>query len=191
MTGLEKIVAQIADEAKASSENALAQAQAQADAVYAEGKEKAEQQRAAFQAGLDAEIELVLSRGHSAAKLQERKLLLQAKQETIGEMLEAARKQLCLLPEDEYFSALLKLAEKSARPQAGEILFSQKDLQRLPASFRQKLGEYSLSVSESTRELDGGFVLLYDGIEENCSFESLFAEKKENLQDKVCSLLFK
>ena len=47
-----------------------------------------------------------------------------------------------------------------------------------------------LTVSEDTRDIDGGFVLTYGGIEENCSFEALFDSAHEVLQDKVQEILF-
>jgi len=190
MTGLEKIVAQIKEEAEASSRQALAQARAEANALYAEGKAEAEKQRAELKARTDAEVELALSRGRSAAKLQERKMLLLAKQQIIGEVIETAKQELNALSADEYFDFILKLVARNARLQAGEILFSEKDLKRLPSDFSEKLKSYSLTVSGETRRLEGGFILLYDGIEENCSFDALFAEKRETLQDKVCRLLF-
>jgi V/A-type H+-transporting ATPase subunit E len=41
-----------------------------------------------------------------------------------------------------------------------------------------------------TQEMSGGFILLYGDIEENCSFDALFLQAKEELQDKVRDYLF-
>lgn len=190
MTGLEKILAQIMEEAEARSAQTLTRAKAEADAIYAEGQAETERQIARIREKAEAEAEIMLSRGQAAARLQERKMLLQARQEIISEMIYAARQALCHLPDEPYFSVLGKLVEQYARPQAGEIMLSTADLKRLPDSFREVLTKHGLAVSQQTREVDGGFVLLYDGLEENCSFGALFAEKREALQDKVCSLLF-
>ena len=38
--------------------------------------------------------------------------------------------------------------------------------------------------------MDGGFVLLYGGIEENCTVRALFDARREALQDQVHALLF-
>ena len=48
----------------------------------------------------------------------------------------------------------------------------------------------ALTVSSETRDIDGGFVLTYGGIEENCSFDALFDSAHEMLQDKVQEILF-
>ncbi len=190
MTGLEKILAQIMEEAEVSSAQTLARASREADALYAEGQAETERQIAQMREKAEAEAETIRTRGQVAARLQERKMLLQARQEIIGEVIDAARQALCRLPDEPYFSVLGKLVEQYARPQAGEIMLSPTDLKRLPDSFCDVLTKRALSVSAQTREVDGGFVLLYDGLEENCSFGALFAEKREILQDKVCSLLF-
>ena len=47
-----------------------------------------------------------------------------------------------------------------------------------------------LKVSKETAAIFGGFLLVYGDIEENCSFDALFSAVRENLQDKVNSLLF-
>ena len=57
------------------------------------------------------------------------------------------------------------------------------------AAIAEKKGG-ALTVSQETCDIDGGFLLVYGGIEENCSFTAMFAAEKENLQDKVHTLLF-
>lgn len=48
----------------------------------------------------------------------------------------------------------------------------------------------SLTLMEEPKKIDGGFVLVYGGVEENCTFHALFAEKKDELSDKVHAMLF-
>ena len=38
--------------------------------------------------------------------------------------------------------------------------------------------------------MDGGFILCYGGIEENCSFDAIFDSAREHLQDAVQRILF-
>ena len=35
-----------------------------------------------------------------------------------------------------------------------------------------------------------GFILIYGGIEENCSIDAMFAEKRDELLDQVRKILF-
>ena len=95
-----------------------------------------------------------------------------------------------------YFDMILKLAVKSAQPGVGELLLSKKDLERLPEGFEDRLNASLkdkgavLHISGDTRDIDGGFVLTYGGIEENCSIDALFDAAHEVLQDKVQEILF-
>ena len=38
--------------------------------------------------------------------------------------------------------------------------------------------------------MEGGFVLVYGGVEQNCSFAALFDAARDSLQDKLHALLF-
>ena len=86
--------------------------------------------------------------------------------------------------------ALEALVKKHAQAEAGKIMFNKKDKARIPASFTKALESYKLTVAEETQEMSGGFILLYGDIEENCSFDALFLQAKEELQDKVRDYLF-
>ena len=196
MTGLEKILSQIGSEAQQAADETLAQAQAQAQDLVkaAEEEGNAQSQRIAQQA--QTAVKDILSRAQSAAALQKRRAMLQAKQEIIRDVISQAKASLFDLEEQEYFDVIVKLAKKNVLPQKGEILFSQADLQRLPQDFEQTLNRAvadqgaSLTISRETRPIDGGFVLSYGGVEENCSFTALFDAAHENLQDQVHELLF-
>ena len=45
-------------------------------------------------------------------------------------------------------------------------------------------------LAKEPKELDGGFILVYGGVEENCSFKALISAKKDELADKVHQLIF-
>ena len=47
-----------------------------------------------------------------------------------------------------------------------------------------------LIVSKEERNIQGGFVLIYGGIEENCTFKAMFDSRRGELSDKVHALLF-
>ena len=44
-------------------------------------------------------------------------------------------------------------------------------------------------MAKQPRPIDGGFILVYGGVEENCSIEALFYAEQERLQDKVQAFL--
>ncbi len=197
MTGLEKIVQEILDEAESAARQTVSKAELEAATIEKEGRKQAAQQADEISRGAKETAAEILKRAQSAAGLQKRKKILQAKQELIRGIIEKARQNLSVLPDDAYFDMIIKLAARSALPQEGKIIFSPKDRSRLPADFYTKLGEAlnekggSLKVSDETRDIDGGLVLVYGGVEENCSFGALFEAERERLTDRVNELLFR
>ena len=196
MTGLEKIIEKIGLDAQ----NAGAEVQARADEHCAEilSNAQAECSRIDAQAETDAAALRadILARGESGAQMQRKNRILTAKQDIIRGVIESAKNKLLGLDSIDYFVLLGKLAEKYAQPGDGIMYLSQTDLARVPAYFRGALAEIggkkggSLTLSDEPRELNGGFVLAYGGIEENCTFEAMFEENKERLQDVVREKLF-
>ena len=88
------------------------------------------------------------------------------------------------------------MLKKYAQPGEGEICFNERDLNRLPEGFEETISEIacakggSLTLSRTPCGIGGGFILVYGGIEENCSFDSVFADEKERLQDRIHEMLF-
>lgn len=193
MTGLEKIVQQIQSEAQQAADNVIAQAKTEATEIVNKAKQEAAAQIASIEGQSKTDEGNILSAGKSAAALQIRRAVLEAKQQIIGELIEKTQKSIYDLPDDKYFALILKMVTKYALPERGEILFNASDLKRLPADFSDNIAKAApagLTISKETRNIDGGFVLIYGGVEENCSFDALFYAAQETLQDKVQKLLF-
>lgn len=198
MTGLEKILKHIEDDAAAAAESIVKQAQDEADKMLADAKEDSGKKCADIAERSRNDIQACLSRAESAALLKEKKLILSAKQQIINEVIAKAKESLLELPDKEYFDVIIRMVKKYALGQAGQILFSKADRKRLPEQFEAVLQSAlsdtegaTITVSERTGDIDGGFILLYGDVEENCSFDALFFASKETLQDKVYDILFK
>ena len=149
------------------------------------------------QADTQAQVAAIGAHAQSGAKLKQRQTLLSAKQQLICEIIQSAKDSLLELDDGAYFRLIFQMAAKFALPQQGKLILNEKDLGRAPKDFNAQLEAAvkaipgaALSLSDSTRPIDGGFVLDYDGIEENCSFDALFYSSQEDLQDKVQELLF-
>ena len=193
MTGLEKIVKQIRDEAQQAADQVVSQAKAEAQQLAQKAQSDAEAQTAAVRAQAQADVKNQLAAAQSAAELAKRRAVLAAKQEIISDVIADAEQEIYALPDDSYFDLILKMVKKYSLAQAGEILFSPKDLARIPTGFDAALAKAAagpLTLSKQTRAIGGGFVLSYGGIEENCSIRALFDAAHEQLQDKVQEILF-
>lgn len=195
MTGLEKIIGQIQGEAQAAADNVMKAAQAQAADIAAAAAAEAEAECKRIAERAERDKADALRRAESAADLQKRRALLTTKQAVIGEAIDKAHAKLLALPAEEYFAAIVKLAVGHAQPGAGVLHLNAADLARLPADFEKALNAAlpegrTLTLSDQPMAMDGGFVLVYGGIEENCSFNALFASQREALQDSVQKILF-
>ena len=135
-------------------------------------------------------------RAKSSSELKKRQAILAAKQSIIGNMLDKAYDAMVALPDEEYFQVIVKCLEKSVQPKSGEICFSGKDRKRLTPQTEKQIEQIaaahggSLKVSNGNCDIDGGFILIYGGIEENCSFRAMLDANREHLADKVNELLF-
>ena len=196
MTGLEKMVSQILEEADASAAATISEAEKKAAKLLEEAGKKAAELTKQREEQSRAKVKGYEERTASAADMKKRTAILAAKQELIGNILTDACEQVKNLDDEKYFAILKNMAEKYLLPRDGEICFSKKDLERMPADFREELKALAqkkggtLEFSGEARNIDGGFVLVYGGIEENCSIDAVFAEKRDELLDQIRKLLF-
>lgn len=195
MTGLEKIIGEICNEAAKEAQSIIEKAEGQAAEILAQAKAQIQAKEAETAKATDAELaELARSR-ESALHLQRRQRILAAKQQAIAETLQKARQTLLLLPDGEYFNLLAGLIKKSAQPKHGVLILNERDKARLPADFiagllSQLPENAALTVSEDCQPIDGGFILKYGDILENCSFETLFNTKLDEFSDLAMKTMF-
>ena len=48
----------------------------------------------------------------------------------------------------------------------------------------------TLTLSSEPKEMDGGFILVYGGIEENCTIRAMFTARHDEWSDLVQKILF-
>lgn len=197
MTGLDKILKHIEEDAATSAQTIIDKAKEEADRIMANAKEEGQQRCEDIRKQSELDIKSIENRGHSAALLQEKKLILEAKQQIISDIIQKAQDSLLDQPDEDYFNTIINMVVKHALPHEGKILFSNKDYNRLPEQYEDRINAgltdiagASLTVTEGDADIDGGFILKYGDIEVNCSFDALFFAAKENLQDKVREVLF-
>ncbi len=196
MTGLEKIKSQILEEAKAEADDKIAKAKEKATEIISQAEAEAAKIAEAIAHKSDVQVANYKDRVVSSGDLQRRTKILAAKQEVIAEVLDKAYLSLTTMKESEYFAMLLKMLDKYAQPENGEIFFSQTDLEKMSAEFEAEVVKTagdkggSLVISKEGRKIENGFVLAYGGIEENCTLQAMFDAKKDELSDIVQRILF-
>lgn len=193
MSGIDKILQQIASDTDTTCDSVLSAARQKADAVIAAAENEARQIVADGKDKTALHVADIKKRGESAADLEEKRVMLSTKQRIISEMLQKGLDEAKRLPDDEYFDLLAKMVEKYSQPDQGAILFGENDQKRLPVDFIDRLNQTakgSITYCDETAPIEAGFILRYGGVEQNCSFDAIFAGEAENLCDKAGRLLF-
>lgn len=189
MTGLEKIIAEIKNDAKEVAGHQEKEAQKKADAILEEVKNEIKAQKEQSSKNAKVKYDDIIDRAKSSCELETRKAVLNKKQELIFKVIEDAKLELANLPTDEYFNVLLKLAKIHSGEEKATLTLGKKDLERVTNAFKESLPK-EITVSDEACNIENGFLLIYDGIDINCSFDALFDDKLEELQDKAASILF-
>ena len=196
MTGLEKMKNQILDEAKSLAEAKVSDAENQAQEILEAAKAEAAKTAAGISQKSEADVANYTERIASSIDLQRRTKVLSAKQEVIAEVLNKAYEKLKAMETADYFAMMMKILDKYVLAQAGEIYFSQADVNRMPADCRAEIEKIakakggSLKICSQEKGIEGGFVLAYGGIEENCTLRAMFDAKRDELSDEAHRLLF-
>ena len=193
MSGIDVIISQIEQDTQAVCDKVVAEAQSKADKIIAEAEVQAQSVAAAGKDKTAARVADIKKRGESAADLEEKRVMLCAKQDIIAKMLREGLDAAKNLPDDEYFTLIVQMVEKYSQPEDGIICFGRRDKERLPDDLPERVnsaakGRLTLAVEDAA--IDAGFILKYGGIEQNCSFDAIFASEAETLSDRAGKLLF-
>ena len=193
MSGIDKIIQQIEADTEKVCASVIGEAQRKADRITAAAQQEAQRIIAEGKDTAAAHVVDIKKRGDSAADLEEKRVMLKAKRDIINSMLNEGLAVAKNLPDDEYFALISRMVEKNSQPEDGVIRFGEKDLKRLPADFITALNTVSkgkITLSPDAAPIEAGFILQYGGIEQNCSFDAIFAGEVETLSDKAGKLLF-
>ena len=187
---------QILDEANHSADKKIAEAQAKAEEILEQAKAQAKAEAVTTLHKAEEDAGQYAQKIASSCDMQRRQAILRAKQGMIAEVLDKAYDKIINLETSEYFDMIRQMLDKYVRTEEGKILFSERDLARMPAGFEAELREIAVSkggaleVSKEAKEIDGGFILVYGGIEENCTIKALFDARRDELSDGVQEVLF-
>lgn len=196
MRGIEKIAAQIIGEAEEKKAAIEEEIQHKIDELNAKTDEEIKAELERINDDTLREEGTLEELAGLAAQQKRRQAALSAKQEVIGEIINEAYERLLNLEDEKYFAVIKKMLEDNVLSEKGEIIFSARDRQRMHKDFEdviknvafEKGGE--LVMSDEIRSIDGGFVLVYGDIEENCTFKAMLEASREELHDMVNGKLF-
>ncbi len=196
MDALEKILNKIGEDNLAEREEILGKAREEARRILEQAREAGEASGASAVQAARLQSGDEVQRAVSRTEHDRRRAVLAARNELIGDVIREAERRLRDLPDAEYFDVLKRLALRHAREGQGVLLFSERDLRRMPAGFAQELNSLlsgsgrSVTVGRETIPAGGGFVIRYEDIEQNCTFDALLRDSLEDIRDAAFRALF-
>lgn len=190
MTSSEKILAGIAEEAKAQADKINSDAEKQAAEITAAAKTEAETEAEKIKADAEKKAELIINSGKSSAELLKRDAALNCRRELIEKALITVADTVNAYGDRDYFDFLLTLIKKEKLNGKGEVYLSVKDKARDIAAFKSDLSALDLTLSDTFADINGGFILKYGDIQINGELSALIHEKRDVLTDELNKALF-
>lgn len=188
MNGLERIIRDISAEAEREASELLEVASESTAKIAAEAERERVGTEKEFTQKTREECARLAGSIEATAAADGRETVLSARARAAEEILKYVRQTLENATDDEYFDFFLKLVKKNSEEGDGVMLLSKRDFERLPPDFEERVNKNArgrLTLAENTDNEDLGFILRYGKIDVNCSFDSLFNEKKNELYDLI------
>ena len=193
MNSLEKLTSKIEDGAKLQADEIIKEASSQAQELISQAEAQAETACDKIRADAENSAQSILRSADSQGNLDGRKNLLSARRKMIDAAFAKARETLLALSDADYFDFILKTVKKIYSGSDAEIILNKSDIARMPADFEKTLAEISggkITLSTEPGSFDGGFVLKYAFLEENCTLDALLRQSRETLEDTAAKILF-
>ena len=192
MKGTEKIIAHIEADAQAQADAVLGEARQRCEAIKARFDEKAarlysDRIREGVKACQDQEDSAL-----RISRMEARKSVLSVKQEMVEKSFDLAVQQIVALPDEKYTAFLANLVKKAGPVGDEEIILNTADRARVGEALLKAVNAdgAKMKLSDETRDIKGGLILRRGSIETNCSVELLVELCRGELSAKLADVLF-
>lgn len=191
MNGLDSIIDAIIEEAKQQASKNMQAAESEKAVLMSEAEEEFASLEKERKSELAQKAEMIIERAKANNDQYLKQQLMQTKIKFIQEVINEASNEIKKMPPAEYFAAMEKLIISNAHKADGIISFNAKDIANMPNGFIENLKIDGGSITQDTQpaDIDGGFIIRYGDIEENCSLESIFRFKYDRLCDIINEFL--
>ncbi len=190
MNGLDKIISGIALEAEEDAEKIKAEARAKAERIISRAREREAEILSDAEAKAAEESRSIAMRAEAAARAEEKRAVLREKQSIITEVLDNAVRNVLDYNPERYFNLMIRLLEKYAEDKPGEIIMSDAAKTWITPEFYGAIAKKGLKISDKFGDFQGGFILRYGEIEENCTLDALLESEHDRLHDIISRFLF-
>lgn len=215
MTGLERIEKEIVEEAESQAAKRIQMAEEKAGEIRRKLREEAEETEQGILEKGRREAADWEERMSSLRESEGRRILLEARQRVLEELMEKAEAKLQKTETGQYFSMLEKMLERAVLAGTGNMFLSREDLDRMPRDFPERVKRIARAAG-GTLELVGregegtagesgeappgkgmpaqqgdGFVLVYGRIEVNCTLKAVLECRREQIRDALGRYLWR
>ena len=194
MKGIENITRRIDQDAQAEIDAVLDKARSDAAEVTARYQAQADAQRRELTAKNEKAAAEREERLISAARMEARKVALAARQEMVDKAYDLALEKLCAMPEKTYVETVAKLLAQAAPDGQGEVILNPQVSGSMGPAIVERanalIGGGKLTLSKTTREIRGGFILKCGNVEVNGTFETLVRLQRTQNAGAVAKQLF-
>ncbi len=198
MTGTDRIINKIMEEARQNAQKNLEKAEIEASEIMKRTHDESRQKIEEAIKKAENEARVRKERMISVAELEGRKRKLQAKQDMINKVFDIALEFLISKSDNEYEDMLVNMIVQSCSDGDAEIVLSKKDIKRVGKNFAENINKKLINIgikgnvklSDETRDIKGGFILKKGAIEINNSFEAIIRMKRDKLEEIVVAVLF-
>lgn len=188
LDGKIKLVRRIVEEAEADARRVSDDARCTAERIRSEGESAAEEKRAVHLKAREESVRTVIDGCRTRAAIDGKKMILQKKREIIDLVFSRAYESLLALDAAQRGAICRSLLLREAED--GERVKPAKADRKAIADALKKGGLPDLRLDDSDEPHDGGFTLVGDGYEKDCSFASLIRELRDAEETAVAGLLF-
>ena len=188
ISGTNKLAERIVTEAEAEAKATLEESGAANRAIMAQGEKAVAEKRAELTAKREAERAGILRGFQTRAALDGRKAALAKKRAVIDRAFSGAYQALLALDANKRG----QICERMLRAEAegGETIVPAANDRKAIESIVAAMPERKLKISKENASFDGGFLLLAEGYEKDCSFASLLTQIRGEEETNVYKLLF-
>ena len=188
ISGTNKLAERIVLDAQEDSRVAIAEAEAVALGIRRESDKAVASRKAELLSQQDSAVKSLISGYQTRASLDAKKDALRKKRVVIDAAFTRAYDAMLAL-DAETRKAICKNM-LSAQAEGGETVLPAAADRAALVALISAMPEKKLTIASDTAKIDGGFILLGDGYEKNCSFKSLLDTVRGAEETAVYQLLF-
>lgn len=194
MSGLDSILTQIIDDAKAAASARISRAEEEAQAYLLRKKEECAQEVSGLIAAENASLELLTAKSRSSAESESKRRLLEERVALIDEVLFKARARAVSLlpPENEQMIERFVRSHASELSDDCELILNARDLASISDEFLKRLAQISTAIRISDRpgDFDAGCILRCGPIEYNGTVDAVINDQLDEIRDLINRHLF-